>query len=168
MIRHFQRAGMAIAMSLPLLAGSHLPALAAPPPSSASITINDSGFSQRAVTIALNGTVSFTNGGSNIHTATTTGGPLPFDTGGLAPGQATSFNLSLPGVYPFNSATDCLNGNNNAGFNCGGGTVTVIDTGANPGAPEPPPRRLQFRLPLRQCLSRRQARRRPPRSPAPW
>jgi len=86
--------------------------------------------------VFLNGTVGFTNGGGMVHTATSTGGPLPFDTGGLNPGQATSFNFGLPGTYPFNSAIDCLNGNSSTQFNCGGGVITVVD-GAAAAAPAP-------------------------------
>lgn len=132
MIRIFQRAMAVAIVSLPLLGTVGLaPAAADTPAQSASIVINDSGFSPRSATVFLNGSVSFTNSGSVVHTATTTGSaPLPFDTGGLNPGQSTSFNLNLPGTYAFDSATDCLNGNSSPQFKCGGGVVTVVASSA--------------------------------------
>jgi plastocyanin len=140
-IRHLQKV-LAVAIgSLPLLAMAGVtPAAAQTAQQSATITISDQGYSPSNVTVVLNGTVSFTNSGSIVHTATTTGGaPLPFDTGGLDPGTATSFTLSLPGAYAFNSATDCLNGNTSATFKCGGGVVTVLATTTAPAAPAAAP-----------------------------
>ena len=140
MIRHLQKL-LAVAIgSLPLLAMAGVtPAAAQTAQQSASITISDQGYDPTNVTVVLNGTVSFTNSGSIVHTATTTGGaPLPFDTGGLNPNTSTSFTMSLPGTYAFNSATDCLNGNTSTTFKCGGGVVTVLSTTtAPPAAPAP-------------------------------
>ena len=98
-----------------------------PAMTNANVTITDSGFSQHTIALTLNGTVTFVNTGSVVHNATSTSGaPLPFDTGGLAPGQSTSIQFSLPGTYNFNSATDCLNGNNNAAFSCGTPNAIIV------------------------------------------
>ena len=141
MIRHFYRNAMAAVLGLlPVLAFAGVaPAAADTPTQSASVTISDTGYSPSSVTVFLGGTVAFTNSGSILHTATTTGGaPLPFDSGGLNPGQATSFNFTLAGTYAFNSATDCLNGNSSAQFKCGGGVVTVVAAGVPASASAPP------------------------------
>ncbi|HLQ31258.1 MAG TPA: hypothetical protein VK457_01085 [Chloroflexota bacterium] len=138
MSRPIRRAALALALSLPLLIAGGLPAAADTAQQSASITISDSGYSPRSATIFMGGSVSFTNSGGQVHTATTQGGaPFPFDTGGLSSGQSTAFTPGLPGTYNFNSATDCLNGQNNPQFNCGGGVVTVVGTSA-PAAPAAP------------------------------
>jgi plastocyanin len=123
---------LAIALSLPFIGiGGVIPATADVPMQNASILISDSGYTPTNVTIIQGGTISFTNSGTGIHTATTTGGaPLPFDTGGLSSSQSNSFNLSLIGTYAFTSATDCLNGNSSPSFKCGGGVVNVVAAGA--------------------------------------
>ncbi len=67
----------------------------------------------------MDGTVTWINRGSSVHTATTIGGaPLPFTTGGLGPGETTSFTFGTSGRYYYTSSTDCLNGVNNAAFPC--------------------------------------------------
>jgi plastocyanin len=140
-IRHLQRTTLGLGLGLlPLLAFAGVAPVAADTATqSASINISDAGYSPNSVTIFQNGTVSFTNTGTIVHTATTTGAsPLPFDTGGLDPSKSTSFNLSLPGTYPFNSATDCLSGNNSAQFKCGGGSVIVVASSAPAGAAPAP------------------------------
>ncbi len=138
------RAAVALAACLPALLTGALPAAAqTAAQQNATITITDTGYNPRAVTILLNGAVSFVNNGGNVHTATSLGGaPVPFDTGGLSQGQTTAFNFGLPGTYNFDSATDCLNGQSNPQFQCGGGTITVVQPGAAPvasAAPAAPP-----------------------------
>lgn len=128
-----QRAGLALTVGLSFVAAAGaVPAAAATPTMNASVTISDTGYNPNNVTVYVGGNVSFTNSGSATHTATTTGGaPLPFDTGGLSTGQSTSFSMSLPGTYAFTSATDCLGGNSNPQFQCGGGVVNVLAPGAS-------------------------------------
>ncbi len=90
-----------------------------PPPESVLVVMTDTGFDPGAVTIRPGGTISWVNRGSNVHTATTIGGaPLPFNTGGMGPGQSTSFTLGVPGKYYYSSATDCLDGVNKPPFPC--------------------------------------------------
>jgi len=121
-----------VALTVPLLA------LAGVSPASAdaqnaSITITDKGFDPVNVTIGPGGTVTFTNSGTIVHTASSLGGaPLAFNTGGLAPSQSKSISFSVPGTYSFNSETDCMNGHNSAQFGCGGGTITVSSTSPAP------------------------------------
>src|SRR5579883_3504375 len=130
-----------VALTVPLLA------LAGVSPASAdaqnaSITITDKGFDPVNVTIGPGGTVTFTNSGTIVHTASSLGGaPLAFNTGGLAPSQSKSISFSLPGTYSFNSETDCMNGHNSPQFGCGGGTITVSSTSppAASTAPAPAP-----------------------------
>ncbi|HLG69624.1 MAG TPA: hypothetical protein VK009_04280, partial [Chloroflexota bacterium] len=102
---------LALALPLVLLAG--LPATAdAPPPMSANVIMTDTGFNPVAVTIQPGGSVTFTNQGKNVHTATAIGGaPLPFNTGGIGPGQTKTLTLGIPGDYYYTSATDCKSGN---------------------------------------------------------
>ncbi len=101
---------------------------------SASVAINDSGFSPPAVSVPVGVTVTWTNQGTAVHTVTTMLAaastlpqttPLTFDSGGLGPGQSFSFNFTTPGTYLYSSATDCLNGNSTPGFTCANFTVTV-------------------------------------------
>ncbi len=105
----------------------------------ATVTITDSGFSTGNVNLAIGGTVTWTNQGTNVHTATTTGGgnPVPVDTGGLSSGQSSSLTFTAPGTYSFTSATDCLNGNSTAGYRCGPYTVTVSNAPAAAGPASP-------------------------------
>jgi plastocyanin len=66
------------------------------------------------------------NNGQQVHTLTTGNAPATLDTGGLATNQSKSFVLSALGTYEFSSATDCLNGNKNAQFDCSTpNTITV-------------------------------------------
>ncbi|HEY8691925.1 MAG TPA: hypothetical protein VIR57_04210, partial [Chloroflexota bacterium] len=105
------------------------------PQGSATVTISDKGMSPASVTVALGGSVTWTNQSSSmVHTATTTGGPVPFDTGGLGPGQSGSLSFVQPGTYTYNSAIDCVNNSNPPGFGCGPYAVIVSST---PGAPAP-------------------------------
>ncbi len=107
----------------------------------ANINVSDSGFTPGVVAVATGGiptnpaTVTFTNIGTQIHTAVSgqvhtdsqSTAPEIFDTGGLAPGASQTFSFVYPGIYQYNSATDCLNGNNNPQFNCGGPyTIQVV------------------------------------------
>ena len=71
------------------------------------VTITDSGFSPNPLTIQVGGAVTFVNQGTNVHTASTPTGVSPtFDTGGLAPGQSTSFQFTVPGSFPYVSNTE--------------------------------------------------------------
>jgi plastocyanin len=142
LIRHIlSRWGLAMGVSLPLLAvGGVSPAAA--DAQNATITITDKGFNPANVSIGLGGTVIFTNSGTIVHTASTGGAaPTVFNTGGLAPSQSKGISFSLAGTYPFNSATDCMNGNTSQQFGCGGGTITVGPASAAsiPASPAPAP-----------------------------
>ncbi|GEM_PF-1164294 len=106
-------------------------------PASASVTITDSGINPETVNVAAGGTVTWTNQGSNVHTATSTGLQPLFDTGGLSNGQSATLTMSNSGSYTYSSATDCLNGNSNPGFACSH-TYTVNVIGA-PGQAAPTP-----------------------------
>ncbi|HEU0167277.1 MAG TPA: hypothetical protein VFS62_05840 [Chloroflexota bacterium] len=127
-MRRIRMAGASLAGSLALV--GLLAAPAAADSNSATVNITDSGFQPASVSVPLNGTVTFSDTGANVHTATSLGGvQTPFDSGGLATGQSYSFIFTMPGTYQFTSATDCMNGNATPGFNCTAGTVTV---GATP------------------------------------
>lgn len=125
----------------------------------ATVNISDSGFNPPQVTVLVGGTVNFLNQGTNVHTAVSgaiqpgpsllvgnsgpvlSSTPLPFDTGGLAPGDAKQFLFPTIGTYTYSSATDCLNGNNNPAFNCSGPyTINVVQApvGAQTSAAAPP------------------------------
>jgi plastocyanin len=124
-----------------------LPAVMASPlahAADATVNITDSGFDPPVITIPLNGTVTWTNSGKKVHTATVLRGPMPFDTGGLGPGQSFPVNFTVPGTYTYTSATDCGNagGSPSQGFDCGTvATVAVVDNNLayNPNAFNAPP-----------------------------
>ncbi|MBV8084318.1 MAG: hypothetical protein JO247_05840 [Chloroflexi bacterium] len=135
-MRGIRIAGASLAGSLALV--GLLAAPAAADSNSATVNITDSGFQPGSVSIPLNGTVTFADTGSNVHTATSIGGvQTPFDSGGLSTSQTYSFTFTMPGTYQFTSATDCLNGNATPGFNCSPGTVTVGTTPAASTQPAP-------------------------------
>ena len=99
----------------------------APALPNATVTITDHGVTPATITVPVDGVVTWVNNGSVVHTATTNGqAPLAFDSGGLAPGQSVALAMPLPGSYMYSSATDCMHGNSNPGFNCGPYTVTVV------------------------------------------
>ena len=102
-------------------------ALADSVPASATVTITDGGFNASSVTVEAGGSVTWTNGGRMVHTATALGGA--FNSGGLGPGQSKSIKLSQPGTIQYTSATDCQNGNHPASFNCSA-VVVVVAGGA--------------------------------------
>jgi plastocyanin len=122
---------------------------------SVTVSITDTGFSPATIAVATGGTpstagtVTFVNNGTQLHTATSGAAtvnnprfsPDVFDSGGLAPGDSKTFSFVTPAVYQFNSSTDCLNGNNNPTFNCGGNyTITVVQgpVGSTVGNQAPP------------------------------
>jgi plastocyanin len=109
---------------LPTAVASPLP-VASPAPAN-SATITDSGISPASLTVPVGASVTWTNTGSQVHTATTNGtAPAAFDSGGLAPGQSSQYSFPAAGTYEYTSATDCLNHNATPGFNCGPYTVVV-------------------------------------------
>ena len=125
-MRNLLRLGIVLAMSLPLLVLGQPSALA----DNGSVTISDTGFTPPTITITVGGTVSWTNSGTKVHTASSKIGPVPFDTGGLGNGQSFPVNFTVPGTYSYTSATDCVNsgGGQGTGFDCGTtATVVVID-----------------------------------------
>ena len=91
-----------------------------------SVTITDTGISPASVTVQQGSSVTWTNNGSQVHTATTNGvAAAAFDSGGLAPGQSSQYSFPAAGTYNYSSATDCFNHNATPGFNCGPYTVVV-------------------------------------------
>ena len=140
-MRNLSRLGIVLAMCLPVLVFNGQAALA----DNGTVTITDAGFNPPSITITVGGTVSWTNSGAKVHTASTKLAPVPFDTGGLSNGQAFPINFTVPGTYSYTSATDCINsgGAQGTGFDCGTtATVVVIDNNMayNPNAfPTPSP-----------------------------
>jgi plastocyanin len=152
---------MRLAMVLPLLLLARLPAAADTPAASATVVMTDTGFTPAAVTIQPGGTVTWTNQGSTVHTATTIGGaPLPFNTGGLGSGHSTSMGFSVPGKYYYTSSTDCLNGVYTPQFPCSISFLVEVTSSqvvatsaaatfaALPSTPTPTPTTVPSNLPL--------------------
>jgi plastocyanin len=125
------RAALA-ALPLLLVAGAATPAALADD-QNVSVAISDSGFSPAAVNLPIGGTITWTNQGTVVHTATATpasGGntistPAPFDSGGLGPAQSFTWTFTRAGTYVYTSAADCLHGHSTVGFACTGNTITV-------------------------------------------
>src|SRR5579859_3244197 len=115
-----------------LLAGILLGVTATPSlaqSSNATVQVGDTTYSQWQITIPAGGSITWTNVGGFVHTATARGSSpaASFDTGGLAPGQSQTLVFTNPGVFTYSSAPDCQNGNANPGFNCNGPyQVTVL------------------------------------------
>jgi len=65
-----------------------------PPPQQVTITMSDFAFTPRVDTVAVGGTVTWTNAGAAPHTSTSTADPSLWDSGSLATGQ------SFPRVFP--------------------------------------------------------------------
>ena len=64
----------------------------------ATIEVKDFAFQPSAVTIAAGDTVTWHNGDTASHTATSTGA---WDTGTFAPGASRSITFTTPGTYPY-------------------------------------------------------------------
>lgn len=135
---YLHRLALALALGLPLLAVAPATTAAAAP-AVANVTISDAGFSPASVTVALGGTVIWRNQGADAHTVTTQGqAPLPFDTGGIGPGNSSSLSFQAPGTYYYTSTTDCENGVTKPAFNCGASySVTVGQARAAATTPTP-------------------------------
>ncbi|MBV8086257.1 MAG: hypothetical protein JO247_15735 [Chloroflexi bacterium] len=117
---------------------------AAPAPATVTVTVTDAGFTPATVNVAQGGTVTWTNSGSNVHTATSSGTvPASFDTGGIGPSQNAGWTFTRPGAYTYSSETDCLNGNISQTFQCGTYTVNVVPPGAPAPATSPTGGRVQ-------------------------
>jgi plastocyanin len=138
-MKHFwSRLAVAAAIALPIIGVSQPSALAQTAPMNATVTITDGGFQPQVVNVALGGSVNWMNNGANTHSADTEGNaPLPFSTGGLAPGQSASLGFGAAGVYHYTAATDCANGNATPGFACN--DYQVVVGGAAAPAPAPAP-----------------------------
>ena len=80
---------VALPLALLTLAIPCLPALAdGTPPAAVTVTITDTGFSPAAVGLQPGGSITWLNQSGHVHTATSIGGAiLPFNTGGVQPGQ---------------------------------------------------------------------------------
>jgi len=114
-----------VAPAPPAPAASPTPApTPAGPQNTANVVITDTGFVPDGVTIATGGTVSWVNQGTRVHSVTSITGPFAFDSGGLAPGATTSFRLTIPGSYGYDSGPDCLQ-NSGTSFVCKTYTVNV-------------------------------------------
>jgi len=68
-------------------------------PESASVTIRDFEFDPQTVTIRAGGTVTWTNEGPSVHTATADDGA--FDSGNLNRGDSFTQTFDEPGTYPY-------------------------------------------------------------------
>src|SRR5438045_1559184 len=89
-------AGAAL-LSLSTILAPAASAQQAPTPTT-SVTITDSGFTPAAISVPSGATVTWTNTGVNVHTATSSGTvPATFDTGGIGPNQTGTWVFSTPG-----------------------------------------------------------------------
>src|SRR5439155_15352035 len=100
-----------LGLTLPLLLLGAPSAAAQTSPTSATVTMTDSGFTPSGVTVQPGGSVTWINRSQYVHTATSVGGaPLAFTTGGVGPGETMSIGFGIPGNYYYTSSTDCQNG----------------------------------------------------------
>ena len=73
---------------------------AAPAPMSAAVSIGDGSFSPPSITVAVGGTVTWTNKDGSDHNVTANAGAFKSTT--LAPGAKFSFKFTKPGTYAYN------------------------------------------------------------------
>ena len=135
-------AWLILASVLGALAPAGTPVGAAGPPAAAAVSMGDAGYNPSGVTIVAGGTVSWTNQGQLVHTATSIGGaPLPFDTGGLGPGETYAVGFTVPGIYYYTSTTDCRTPPTTPNFPCFSSfAVTVVSPpGSTTATPTPAP-----------------------------
>jgi plastocyanin len=123
--------GMVMVSTTAPSTGGAAPAPAAPAPKTAAVSLVSKSFSPASVTVALGGTVTWTNNDSMPHNVTATGGAFKSTT--LAPGAVFSFKFTTPGTFAYSCTF-------HGGMN---GTVIVpTATGSVPppvpGAPVPP------------------------------
>lgn len=136
---HLHRLALALVLGLPLLAVAPVTTAAAAP-AVAQVTISDAGFTPTNVTVALGGTVIWQNQGADTHTATTQGqAPLPFDSGGIGPGDHSSLSFQTPGTYYYTSTTDCEGGATKPAFNCGASYSVTVGEARAVATPVPSP-----------------------------
>ncbi len=76
------------------------------PPAFAAVTIVDGAFQPGTVTVAVGATVTWTNTGTTVHTATSDFNLPWWDTGGLSSGQFATIRFDVPGAYAYHSGTD--------------------------------------------------------------
>lgn len=123
---------LATPAAAPSAAAAPATAAAAPSPQSASVSVTDQGFSPTTVTIKAGGSVTWTDNGSQVHSASAVAGVGPIapgvvlDTGGFAPGQSAGLIFQTAGTYAYSSAPDCLNGSSIPQFNCGQSYTVVV------------------------------------------
>ena len=103
--------------------GGTLGAPAPPAPMTASVNLAGGDFTPASVTVAVGGTVTWTNGDSTQHNVTANAGAFKSPT--LAPGAVFSFKFTTPGTYAYNCTFH------------GGMTGTVIVPSATGAVPPP-------------------------------
>ncbi|MGH9036810.1 MAG: cupredoxin domain-containing protein, partial [Acidimicrobiia bacterium] len=64
------------------------------------VSVKDFKFSPATVTVKAGGTVTFTNGDAQAHTATADSGNA-FDAGAIAVGTSATVKVPAPGTYPY-------------------------------------------------------------------
>jgi len=134
----FARLGLAAALALPILVAGQPMVSAQTAPSTASVSISDTGFTPLVVNIPLGGSVMWSNNGTEVHNATSGSAPLPFDTGGMDPGKSASVAFSLAGTYHYTSSVDCRVGNK-PNFNCSNDYQVIVGTAPAPASAGPAP-----------------------------
>jgi plastocyanin len=123
---------LATPTSAPAASAAPAGAPAAPSSQSATVSVNDQSFSPASVTIKVGGSVTWTDNGSQVHSASAEPGVGPiapgviFDTGGFAPGQSVSLTFQTAGTYAYSSAPDCLNGSSIPQFSCSQSFTVVV------------------------------------------
>ncbi len=99
---------------------------AAPPaPATAAVSLAGKAFNPSSVTVAVGGTVTWTNNDSMPHNVTSASGAFRSTT--LQPGQVFTFTFTAPGTYPYSCTLH------------GGMNGTVIVPAANGSVPPPAP-----------------------------
>ena len=139
MNRMLPRLGVALALSLPLLTLG-LP-IASAAPSQVTVNITNSGYTPVVVNIPVGGGVTFVNQDTLLHTASSGSSPLPFDTGGINPGQSANIGLGVAGTYNYTDAATCRNNNqaNDPNFNCTTDYQVIVGGSATPAPAVPAP-----------------------------
>lgn len=72
-----------------------------PAPGENQVDIQGYAFNPSLITVSVGTTVTWTNLDSVVHTVTSTGGPVSFDSGNLSQGQTWQFTFAQAGTYTY-------------------------------------------------------------------
>lgn len=93
---------IAVAVAVVVLyLGYYGPSQPAQQPGENQVYIQNYAFNPSSITVSVGTTVTWTNLDGVVHTVTSTGGPVSFDSGSLSQGQSWQFTFTQAGTYTY-------------------------------------------------------------------